>query len=76
MISIGDGRNLSVRKPANRGRRIAIRVMRAKVRSVSCEIGHTGDYTTPAAQFCLPGSATKPPCYSYDVPTWLKFQPL
>jgi hypothetical protein len=40
------------------------------------EIGHTGNYTTPAGQFCLPGSATKPPCYSYDVPTWLKFQPL
>jgi hypothetical protein len=40
------------------------------------EIGHTGNYTTPAGQFCLPGSATKPPCYSYDVPSWLKFQPL
>jgi hypothetical protein len=40
------------------------------------EIGHTGDYTTPAGQFCLPGSATKPPCYSYDVPSWLQFQPL
>jgi hypothetical protein len=40
------------------------------------EIGHTGDYTTPAGQFCLPGSATKPPCYSYDTPTWLKFSPL
>lgn len=40
------------------------------------EIGHTGDYTTPAGQFCLPGSSTKPPCYSYDVPTWLQFTPL
>jgi hypothetical protein len=40
------------------------------------EIGHTGDYTTPAGQFCLPGSTTKPPCYSYDVPTWLQFSPL
>ena len=40
------------------------------------EIGHTGDFTTPAGQFCLPGSATKPPCYSYDIPTWLKFKPL
>jgi hypothetical protein len=40
------------------------------------EIGHTGNFTTPAGQFCLPGSATKPPCYSYDVPTWLKFSPL
>jgi hypothetical protein len=44
--------------------------------SLVWEIGHTGDYTTPAGQFCLPGSATKPPCYSYDVPTWLRFQPL
>jgi hypothetical protein len=44
--------------------------------SLVWEIGHTGDYTTPAAQFCLPGSATKPPCYSYDVPSWLQFQPL
>jgi hypothetical protein len=44
--------------------------------SLVWEIGHTGNYTTPAGQFCLPGSATKPPCYSYDVPTWLKFQPL
>jgi hypothetical protein len=40
------------------------------------EIGHTGDYTTPAGQFCLPGSATKPPCYSYNIPTWLQFAPL
>jgi hypothetical protein len=40
------------------------------------EIGHTGNYTTPAGQYCLPGSVTKPPCYSYDVPTWLKFSPL
>ncbi|HEY1455949.1 MAG TPA: hypothetical protein VGG31_05590 [Candidatus Dormibacteraeota bacterium] len=44
--------------------------------SLVWEIGHTGNYTTPAGQFCLPGEATKPPCYSYDVPTWLKFQPL
>jgi hypothetical protein len=44
--------------------------------SLVWEIGHTGDYTTPAGQFCLPGSATKPPCYSYNVPTWLQFQPL
>jgi hypothetical protein len=44
--------------------------------SLVWEIGHTGNYTTPAGQFCLPGSATKPPCYSYDVPTWLKFSPL
>jgi hypothetical protein len=44
--------------------------------SLVWEIGHTGNYTTPAGQFCLPGSATKPPCFSYDVPTWLKFKPL
>ncbi len=44
--------------------------------SLVWEIGHTGDYTTPAGQFCLPGSAKKPPCYSYDVPSWLGFQPL
>jgi hypothetical protein len=40
------------------------------------EIGHTGEYTHPADQFCLAGSATKPACFSYDVPTWLQFQPL
>jgi hypothetical protein len=44
--------------------------------SLVWEIGHTGNYTSPQGQFCLPASATKPPCYSYDVPTWLKFQPL
>jgi hypothetical protein len=44
--------------------------------SLVWEIGHTGNFTTPAGKYCLPGSATKPPCYSYDVPTWLKFQPL
>ena len=40
------------------------------------EIGHTGNYTSPAGQFCLPGSSTKPPCYSFDVPSWLTFKPL
>lgn len=44
--------------------------------SLVWEIGHTSPYTTPASQFCLPGSATKPPCYSYDVPTWDQFNPL
>src|SRR5437763_647882 len=44
--------------------------------SLVWEIGHTGNYTTPAGQFCVPGSATKPPCYSYDAPSWLKFSPL
>jgi len=44
--------------------------------SLVWEIGHTGDYTTPAGQFCLPGSAIKPACYSYNIPTWLQFAPL
>jgi hypothetical protein len=44
--------------------------------SLVWEIGHTSPYATKDSQFCLPGSATNPPCYSYDVPTWLKFQPL
>jgi hypothetical protein len=44
--------------------------------SLVWEIGHTGNYTSPAGQFCLPGSATKPPCYSFNVPSWLLFKPL
>jgi hypothetical protein len=44
--------------------------------SLVWEIGHTGNYTTPAGQYCTPGSATKPPCYSYNVPSWLQFAPL
>jgi hypothetical protein len=40
------------------------------------EIGHTGDYTTPAGQYCIPGSATKPPCYSFNLPSWMTFSPL
>ncbi|HEY7343641.1 MAG TPA: hypothetical protein VH591_22420 [Ktedonobacterales bacterium] len=40
------------------------------------EIGHTGNFTDPPGDFCLPGSATNPPCYSYNVPSWLKFSPL
>ena len=44
--------------------------------SLVWEIGHTGSYTTPAGQYCIPGSATKPPCYSFDVPSWLTFKPL
>jgi hypothetical protein len=44
--------------------------------SLVWEIGHTSPFTQPASQFCLPGSATKPPCYSYNVPTWLGFHPL
>jgi hypothetical protein len=44
--------------------------------SLVWEIGHTGNYTSPAGQFCVPGPVNKQPCFSYDVPTWLKFQPL
>jgi hypothetical protein len=44
--------------------------------SLVWEIGHTSPFSKPASQFCVPGSATKPPCYSYDVPTWLGFHPL
>jgi hypothetical protein len=44
--------------------------------SLVWEIGHTSPYTQPASQYCVPGSATKPPCYSYNVPTWLGFHPL
>jgi hypothetical protein len=44
--------------------------------SLVWEIGHTGNFTTPAGQYCVPGSATKPPCYSYNVPSWLQFSPL
>ena len=44
--------------------------------SLVWEIGHTSPFTSPGGQFCLPGSATKPPCYSYNLPTWLDFQPL
>jgi hypothetical protein len=44
--------------------------------SLVWEIGHTSPYTSPGGQFCLPGSATKPPCYSYDTPTWTQFSPL
>ena len=40
------------------------------------EIGHTGNYTTPAGKYCIPGSATKPPCYSFNIPDWLLFKPL
>jgi hypothetical protein len=44
--------------------------------SLVWEIGHTGNYTKPAGQYCIPGSATKPPCYSFDVPVWGRFAPL
>jgi hypothetical protein len=44
--------------------------------SLVWEIGHTGNYTTPAGKYCIPGSATKPPCYSFEVPDWLTFKPL
>ena len=44
--------------------------------SLVWEIGHTGNYTNPAGQFCIPGSTNKPPCYSFDIPSWLTFEPL
>jgi hypothetical protein len=37
------------------------------------EIGHTSPFTTPAAQFCLPGQTG---CDSYDIAHWLGFSPL
>ncbi|HVB41947.1 MAG TPA: hypothetical protein VNF47_04485 [Streptosporangiaceae bacterium] len=37
------------------------------------EIGHTSDFATPGAQFCLPGQTI---CDSYDTPHWLGFTPL
>jgi hypothetical protein len=37
------------------------------------EIGHTSDFSTPAAQFCLPGQVG---CDSYDTAHWLGFSPL
>jgi hypothetical protein len=37
------------------------------------EIGHTSNFTTPSAQFCLPGDTT---CDSYDLAHWLGFTPL
>jgi hypothetical protein len=40
------------------------------------EIGHTGNYTQPAGKYCIPGDATKPPCYSFNLPSWLLFKPL
>src|SRR5215472_2728336 len=44
--------------------------------SLVWEIGHTSDFTSPGGQFCLPGELKKLPCYSYNIPTWLGFQPL
>ncbi|HLJ65737.1 MAG TPA: hypothetical protein VKX16_00075 [Chloroflexota bacterium] len=40
------------------------------------EIGHTGNFTKPPGQFCLPGSKRKPLCFSYNVSTWLAFTPI
>ena len=44
--------------------------------SLVWEIGHTSPYSQPASQFCVPGSATKPPCYSYNAASWAGFHPL
>ena len=37
------------------------------------EIGHTSPFTTPAAQYCLPGQTG---CDSYDAAHWAGFSPL
>jgi hypothetical protein len=37
------------------------------------EIGHTSPFTSPAAQYCLPGQTF---CDSYDAAHWLGFSPL
>ena len=37
------------------------------------EIGHTSPFTSPAAQYCLPGQSI---CDSYDAAHWLGFSPL
>ena len=37
------------------------------------EIGHTSDFTTPAARFCVAGQSA---CDSYDTAHWLGFSPL
>jgi hypothetical protein len=37
------------------------------------EIGHTSPFTSPAAQYCLPGQSL---CDSYDAAHWLGFSPL
>ncbi len=44
--------------------------------SLVWEIGHTGNFTNPPGQYCVPGSSTKPPCYSYNIQTWLSFYPI
>jgi hypothetical protein len=37
------------------------------------EIGHTSPFTSPAAQFCVPGQTI---CYSYDAPAWAGTSPV
>ena len=37
------------------------------------EIGHTSDFTSPAAAFCLPGQSN---CLSYDAPAWAGTSPV
>jgi hypothetical protein len=36
------------------------------------EIGHTSQFTSPAAAFCWPG---EPGCFSYDAPAWVNQSP-
>jgi hypothetical protein len=44
--------------------------------SLVWEIGHTANFTDAPGDFCVPGAANHLPCYSYNVPSWLKFSPL
>ena len=37
------------------------------------EIGHTSPFTTPGAQFCVPGQSG---CFSYDAPAWAGTSPI
>src|SRR5438270_1908995 len=72
----GDGPLMPAFNTQQLGNALSWGIVNDAPNSLVWEIGHTGNYTQPAGQFCLPGSATKPPCYSYDVPTWLQFTPL
>jgi len=72
----GDGPLMPAFNTQQLGNALSWGIVNDAPNSLVWEIGHTGNFTQPAGQFCLPGSATKPPCFSYDVPTWLQFSPL
>ena len=44
--------------------------------SLVWEIGHTGNYTTPAGQYCIPGAQRSRPATRSSNPSWLRFKPL